>query len=72
MYIQLTDSCALAQDPTFAASTTVRGLPFPVSDIASVCCGPKHIVMLLKSGAVYRSAVKVRQTTLGAISIEES
>lgn len=59
---------ALVEDSSFAASTTIRGLPFAVDEIDSVCCGPKHLCLLLKTGAVYRSAIKVRQSTLEKIA----
>jgi len=55
---------ALSEDPCFAASTTIRGLPFAVDDIDSVCCGPKHLAMLLQNGTVYRSGIRVRQSTM--------
>ena len=59
---------ALAEDSSFAASTTIRGLPFAVDEIDSVCCGPKHLALLLKTGSVYRSTVKIRQSTLEKVS----
>ena len=59
---------ALAEDSSFAASTTIRGLPFAVDEIDSVCCGPKHLALLLKTGSVYRSTIKIRQSTLEKVS----